>query len=397
MRDYKAVLDIIENSRRFGKEPGFEVTKKVLKVLDYPADGIKYVHVAGTNGKGSTCAFLSCIAKEAGIRTGTFTSPHLIDFEERIAVDGKLISKNDVIRLGNYLLDIDFGTELTMFDYCLAMALLYFKEKGCELMIIETGLGGALDSTNAIGRPEVSVITKIGFDHTAILGDTLAEIAKEKAGIIKKGSYIVMEQQEAEAKKVLLDTIEAIKPVAYEFVKDELINKMREIGLKMQGVHQWENASAAYLAARYLGIEENTIIKGLKDATWAGRMEIVNEKPFLLVDGAHNGHGVMALRESLMNLYPGEKFHFIMGVMADKDYKEMVELLLPLALDFATITPESDRALQAKDLADFIESKGIKVREIGTVDKIYENLYSDGKNIAFGSLYFIGEIKDFIK
>ena len=353
--------------------------------------------MAGTNGKGSTCAFLSSIARKAKIKTGTFTSPHLIDFEERICVDGKLISKEDVVRLGNYLLDIDFCTELTMFDYCLAMALLYFKEQECELMIIETGLGGALDSTNAIGVPEVSIITKIGFDHMAILGESLSEIAQEKAGIIKKDSYVIMEQQEAEAKAVLLDKISKIKPRGYEFAEECLIKRMSELNLKMQGVHQWENAAVAYLAAKQLGISEDDIIYGLEKATWAGRMEIISKSPFLLVDGAHNGHGVMALKESLMTIYPGEKFHFVMGVMADKDYREMVEYLLPLALDFATVTPESSRALQARDLAEFIQSKGIRASQIENVDKIKENLKSDAKNIAFGSLYFIGEIKAFFQ
>lgn len=397
MRDYKEVLSIIENSRRFGKAPGYDVTQKVLKKLNYSTEKIKYIHVAGTNGKGSTCAFLSSIARKAKIKTGTFTSPHLIDFEERICVDGKLISKEDVVRLGNYLLDIDFCTELTMFDYCLAMALLYFKEQECELMIIETGLGGALDSTNAIGVPEVSIITKIGFDHMAILGESLSEIAQEKAGIIKKDSYVIMEQQEAEAKAVLLDKISKIKPRGYEFAEECLIKRMSELNLKMQGVHQWENAAVAYLAAKQLGISEDDIIYGLEEATWAGRMEIISKSPFLLVDGAHNGHGVMALKESLMTIYPGEKFHFVMGVMADKDYREMVEYLLPLALDFATVTPESSRALQARDLAEFIQSKGIRAGQIENVDKIKENLKSDAKNIAFGSLYFIGEIKAFFQ
>lgn len=396
LKEYSEVLEIIENSRRFGKLPGYDVTKQVLKILDYPSKDIPYVHIAGTNGKGSSCAFLSSIMRKAGIKTGTFTSPHLVDFEERITVDGAMIPKEDVVRLGKYLLNIDFGVELTMFDYCLAMAVLYFKEQECELMIIETGLGGKLDSTNALGVPEVSVITKIGFDHMAILGDTLTKIAREKAGIIKSDSYVVLEQQEEEAKQELISVINRIKPVGYEFVSDGLIELMSGLEMKMLGVHQWENAAVAYAAARRLGVDEAAIIDGIRTATWGGRLEIVSEEPFFLLDGAHNGNGVEALRNSLETLYPGEKFHFIMGVMADKDYKDMVEHLLPLALDFATVTPESTRALQAAELADFIRAKGISVRTIDNVASIFEGLSKNDRTVAFGSLYFIGEIKKIV-
>jgi dihydrofolate synthase/folylpolyglutamate synthase len=199
---YEEVLDIIENSRRFGNIPGVEVTRRMLEKLGKTERCFPFIHVAGTNGKGSTCAFLSSIFKEAGLKVGLFTSPHLIDFCERIRINGEMVPREEVTRLGNFLLSQDFGVTPTMFDYCLVMAILYFEECGCDVVVFETGLGGRLDSTNALGNPAVSVITRIGFDHMGILGDTLEKIAGEKAGIIKPGVPVVFATQEEEAMRV---------------------------------------------------------------------------------------------------------------------------------------------------------------------------------------------------
>ena len=176
---------------------------KMFKQMGQPQNGMPFIHVAGTNGKGSVCAFLTSVFREAGLKVGTFISPHLIDFEERIMVDGRQISREDVTRIGNVLLEQEFGVTPTMFDYCVLMAVLYFKEQNCDLVIMETGLGGRLDSTNALGNPVVSVITRIGYDHMNILGNTIEEIAQEKAGIIKAGVPVVIAPQESEALAVL--------------------------------------------------------------------------------------------------------------------------------------------------------------------------------------------------
>lgn len=456
---YEEVLDRINNARRFGKLPGVEVTRVMLKKLGNPQIGIPFVHVAGTNGKGSVCAFLSSILTRAGKKTGTFTSPHLIDFRERIVADGAMIPKEEVHRIGNLLLETEFGVEPTMFDYCLAMALIYFKEQDCDIMVIETGLGGRMDSTNAIGNPEVSVITRIGFDHISVLGNTIEEIAAEKAGILKPGSPLVLQRQEPEALKVITGQYFRINenmPRAEEklfLVSDKEIASIRQMNLKMNGVHQWENGAAAMLAAAYLleearvetapteepkpgsiqgeaapaeapendsiqgeavqtGELENgsmrgtfgpvdeeikrEIRQGLEQAVWPGRMEIIKERPFLMVDGAHNGDGVQALAKSLKTMYPGEKFHFIMGVMADKDYERMIEALLPQAEEFVTFTPESSRALQGKQLAECIRARGVSAEEKNELGDILDTLREDVKNIAFGSLYFIGELKNYV-
>ena len=200
---YNEVIDIIQNTRRFGSLTGYDVSKRMLEQLGNPQSGIPFVHVAGTNGKGSTTAFLCKILEQTGKKVGMFTSPHLITFEERIRINGTYIPKEDVTRLGNLLLELNFDVSPTMFDYCLAMAVLYFKEQQCDIMVMETGIGGRYDSTNALGIPELAIITKIGLDHTAILGDTLEAIAGEKAGIIKKGCSVVVSEQKTAASDVL--------------------------------------------------------------------------------------------------------------------------------------------------------------------------------------------------
>jgi len=413
---YDEVINIIENTRRFGNLTGYEVSKRMLEQLGNPQSGIPFVHVAGTNGKGSTTAFLCKILQQTGKKIGMFTSPHLICFEERIRINDVYISKEDVTRLGNQLLEMEFDVTPTMFDYCLAMAVLYFKEQDCDLMVMETGIGGRYDSTNALGAPEVAVITKIGLDHTGILGDTLEAIAREKAGIIKEGSPVVVSLQQDSITDVLLDIymqVNGRKEKGFFQISEEHLAYVSEVDMKMKGAFQIENAATAMLTAKVLfqkwqecgsiklslKQQESAIRTGISTTFWKGRMELVNESPFFMIDGAHNAHGVHALAESLKELYPGEKFHFIMAVMADKDYEDMIAELLPLAIDFVTVTPESDRALQASELAECVAKKGVKASYAENMETVIRPLLSQvpiieqHKTIAFGSLYFIGEIE----
>ena len=388
------MIDKIENSRRFGNLPGVEVTKRMLATLGNPQEGLAFIHVAGTNGKGSTCAFLTNILTKAGLKCGCFTSPHLIHFEERITVDQKMIPKDAVTRLGNELLSIDFGVTPTMFDYCLVMAVLYFKECGCDVAVMETGLGGRLDSTNALGNPMVAVITRIGYDHMAILGNTLTNIASEKAGILKENVPAIFAPQEEEALAVL-------RKHPGTLVSSEDMEKVAFMKPGLMGAYQLENGAAAMLAAQkflsQIGFDEEradaAIEAGIHTAIWKGRMEVLSEEPYLMVDGAHNSNGIHALKTSLMKLYPDEKFHFVMGVMADKDYEKMIEELLPLAIDFVTVTPESSRALQAESLAEKIRSQEIPARSIASVADVLTLPRVGEKTIALGSLYFIGELE----
>ena len=409
------VLNIIENTRRFGQYTGYEVSKHMFDKIGHPEQGMPFVHVAGTNGKGSTTAFLCQMLIRAGFRVGMFTSPHLVEFEERIRINDELISKEDVTRLGNYLLETEFELLPTMFDYCLAMAVLYFKEQHCDIVVMETGIGGMYDSTNALGIPKVAVITKIGYDHTAVLGETLTAIAEQKAGIIKKGHPVVTQRQEEEVLVVLKEAYQKENGNLAKFnvVSKEDIDALDRAKMRMLGAYQKENAAAAILAFKNLlqtwEIEKERIAKinmdvcitgALENTMWRGRMELLQEEPFFMIDGAHNGHGVHALAEGLKRLYPNEKFHFIMGVMADKDYETMIEELLPIAIDFTTVTPESSRSLQAKELSSCIEKRGIPATSSQNMESLILSFLQidekkevkSGKTIAFGSLYFIGEI-----
>ena len=427
---YEEVIDIIQNSRRFGNLTGSEITKVMLEKLNHPEKNISYIHVAGTNGKGSVSAFLCNILKEAGLKIGMFTSPHLVHFEERIQINGTMIPKEDVQRLGNLLLSEDFGVQPTMFDYCLAMALLYFKEQQCDVIVLETGLGGKYDSTNAVGTPAVSVITKIGFDHMAILGNTLVEIAGEKAGIIKKGTKLVCESQEPEVEEVFQKAAEQVGVSSIEILAPERIEikdhqtfsayGYEDLTMQMLGLHQFENATAAILAAEFyltdylhIKLESELEIKqeltekisaqiqqavraGVANTKWQGRMEVLSTEPFFMVDGAHNAHGVTALRKSLESLFPGEKFHFLMGVMADKDYIDMIAELLPLAIDFTTVTVGYSRSLEAVELAECISKMGVKATSRSSLAEAMSEVTAErrAKTIAFGSLYFVGEIEE---
>ena len=430
---YEEVIQQIEHSRRFGAHTGLEVSHAMLKALGNPHSGISYVHIAGTNGKGSTTAFMSKILEQSGKKIGMFTSPHLVTFEERIRINGEYIDKDTVTRLGNLLLNTRFELTPTMFDYCLAMAALYFKEQGCDLVLYETGIGGRYDSTNALGTPMVSVITRIGKDHTAILGETIEAIAGEKAGIIKPGAPVVSSPQEEEAAKVLWENYLEVNslgqgsPFCSQINKNEVmepkfvligerqIEETKSLPMGMLGAYQLENASTAIAAARIVLEDwevpkdqaEAWIREGIATTYWKGRLDLLNQNPFFLVDGAHNGHGVHALAESLKQLYPGEKFHFIMAVMADKDYEEMIQELLPLAKDFVTLNLESERALAARELAECIMKKGVFASygtDLEAVIAPYlisaEEAFGDvgqEKTIAFGSLYFIGAIYELME
>ncbi len=408
--EYLEIVNEIQNKRRFGKASGREVTEKLMAALGHPEHGMSVIHIAGTNGKGSTAAFTSEILKAAGFSVGRFTSPHLITFRERIAFNGEMISEEDVVRLGTIVLETSLELEPTMFDLCLAIAILYFKEKQVDYVVLETGLGGAKDSTTGLDVvPKVSAITNIGLDHTAILGNTIEEIAVEKAGIIKTGTTLLLGVMDERAEKVIRKIAEE-KKVSTKGVNDllDMISTM-EIGLN--GGFQRDNAALAvgiveaifnqdcgYLADNF----EKFVRCGLMFTSWPGRMEIVSDNPLTYVDGAHNPQGVEALFNALKELYPNQKFVFVMGVMADKDYTDMILTMLSIADCFVTVTVDDQRALPAASLADKIASLGGVAESATSVAEAMERggelaISRDEILVAFGSLYFVGEVKGLLR
>ncbi len=396
---YEQVVNTIDNKRRFGKACGRDVTLEFMEAIHHPELGKHIIHIAGTNGKGSVAAFVSSILQAASFssnkpfKVGLFTSPHLIDYTERIQVDGKQISREDVTRIGEMLLEQELKLEPTMFDYWLAMAMIYFKEQQVDYVVLETGLGGTKDSTNGLSQlPEVCAITSIGLEHTAYLGDTLAAIAGEKAGIIKAGVPVVMGQMPKEAAKVISDRAAEL---GCKLVEAGEVDKKIKLGLF--GGYQRKNASVAVEIVNCLSIKinEQTIAEGLAKALWPGRMQIISDDPFILIDGAHNPSGVSALKDSLTSEFPNEKFSFIMAVMADKDYVEMAEIIKPVTNRIYTVTVESDRAMQARELAKSLGDLGLDALACESYDKALAKAkaYQD-KIIVLGSLYFIGEVLD---
>ncbi len=389
---YEDAIEKICNAKRFGHACGRDVTVEFLDKLGHPEDGMKVIHIAGTNGKGSVSAFVTRILMEGTpYKIGTFTSPHLINFTERIKVNDVEISKEDVSRLTEQLLSVELTQEPTMFDYCLAMALLYFREQGVQYVVLETGLGGRKDSTRGLSTtPLVSAITSIGLEHTAILGNTLEQIAYEKAGIIREGTKVVIGEMDPKASLVIVETCNELNS-EYYFSKE--VSSDTKLGLF--GAYQRKNAGVAVEIVKHLDIEisEENILKGLMNARWLGRMQIVSFEPFIMLDGAHNPSGIQALYDSLNEAYPNESFTFVMAVMADKNYLEMANILRGIAKRFYTCSIDYHRALQASKLCE--ELKGIEL------DAIYFENYNDAieeakrhneKIIVCGSLYFIGEV-----
>lgn len=409
---YEQVVNTIDNKRRFGKACGRDVTTELMELLGHPEDGMHIIHIAGTNGKGSTAAFVSSILLEAAsfsskkITVGTFTSPHLIEYTERILVDGRQIPREEVVRLGTQLLALETKLEPTMFDYWLAMAMLYFKEKQVDYLVLETGLGGAKDSTSGLRQiPEVCAITSIGLEHTAYLGDTIEAIAGEKAGIIKPGTSVVVGSLPDEAVKVIdkkcLEVGATIKISQEEWIGGKL---------GLFGEYQKKNAAVAagifnVLWEKSLGqcvqdtaSYEKILGQGLKNAKWMGRMDIVSTDPLTILDGAHNPQGVAALHDSLVTAYPGEKFTFIVGVMADKDYISMVRQMLDIADCFFTCTVDSDRSLQGQELANAILNEGYSAIACSSFENAYTKAKETKKSIVvFGSLYFIGAVEEYFR
>lgn len=425
---YEEIVNIIDNKNRFGKACGRDITRCLLEQLGHPEMGMHIIHIAGTNGKGSVAAFVSSILQAASFaskehfKVGLFTSPHLINHTERIQIDGRQIPKEDVVRLGQKLLSMELDRNIlagilsdnrkdmevlqskiepTMLDYWLAMALLYFKEQGVEYVVLETGLGGALDSTNGLKQyPEVCAITSIGLEHTQFLGDTVEKIAGEKAGIIKPQVPVVIGQMPINAADVIADRC---KQLNCSIVQATAVSEDKMLGLF--GGYQRKNAAVAVEIVNQLKtvstgicgksdiLTSPIIDEGLKNAHWPGRMQILSQKPYVLIDGAHNPSGVQALYDSLVTEFPNEKFSFIMAVMADKDYMEMVHILAPIAKRIYTVTLDMGRALQAKELAGAIADIGILSKACDTYEGALEQAIQLGDRIIVcGSLYFIGQV-----
>lgn len=425
--DYKEAMTYIENTAKFGSNLGLERTIKILELLGDPHKKIKCVHVAGTNGKGSTAAMITRILMEAGYRTGMYTSPFLEEFEERIQIDGGNIGKDRLAEVvtavsGAVEKVIDLGYDHpTEFEIITCAMFLYFYEEKVDYAVVEVGLGGRLDSTNVI-TPVLSIITSISLDHTNILGETLKEIAGEKAGIIKEGVPVVSYPQEPEAEEVIALKCESlgselteVESGSAEFLCiDGFAQKIRiktdrnnyEASLSLLGRHQIMNCAVAVTAAEKLmeaglNISRDNIISALKNIRWIGRLEVMKEDPLTVIDGAHNISGIKLLCESLKVYFRYNNLILIIGILRDKQVEEMIEVIAPMAERIITVTPNSYRAEDSHELSSIIKKYNRNTEACESYAEAYGKAlgyYQKGDMIlACGSLYMIGDMRKIIR
>ena len=392
---YAEAIQFLYGLQLFGANFGLESTRKLAALAGNPQEKLRFIHVAGTNGKGSTCAMLESIYRAAGLRVGLFTSPHLVSFRERIQVNRQLTPENELIRLVEeiqpLLQQFPADNHLTLFEVVTVMALKFFAEQNCDLVIWETGLGGRLDATNIV-TPLASVITNIAFDHTQWLGDTLEKIAAEKAGIIKRGVPAIT----AAAQPEVLAVIERVAREQQAALAQIQVSGFRfqVSGLPLPGEHQKQNAALALATVEVLQkqipVAEDKIRDGLATVNWPGRLQLIERGgQKILLDGAHNVAGVEALRAAL----PDDAPTLIIGLLADKDWRPMCEMLAPLAGKIFTVPVASGRTADVNELAKTFHAANPAATVI--VCQNFSEALKACKDEAFvvvtGSLYLIGE------
>lgn len=421
---YSEALENIHSLLSFGSRPGLDRVRELLRRMGNPQDKLRYIHVAGTNGKGSTCAMLSAILKAEGYKTGLFISPYITDFRERIQINNEPVSEETLTAAVEKTLPIvnqlrDEGIIITEFEYVNALEFYIHAEAKCNVVVLEVGMGGLLDCTNVILPPLCSVITAIGLDHTAILGDTVEAIAEQKCGILKKGSIAVTSKQDARAMGVIESTAEklGIPILKSEDIEVEVkeislkgsrfVYNNREITLPLAGDHQIENAKTALAAVEavrkegLLTISDSSIVEGMKNAVNPARLELLSEDPVVLLDGAHNPNGIEALKAAIDRFLPDTPIICVMGMLADKDIDSSIALLDGLFERVFTVPIDNPRALSADDLAKKFENHAKAVQPFESREDAFDAAYAlakgtDSAVLICGSLYLAGEIRPYI-
>lgn len=418
----------IDNLTRFGSVLGLENIYELLDRLDNPQDKVKIIHVAGTNGKGSTIAYLSSVLKEAGYKVGKYTSPVVFEYLEKYQINDVNISEVAFSALVEKTMEAvenmvaDCKGQPTIFEVETAMAYLYFYESGCDVAIIETGMGGDMDATNVCSNVLASVIVSVSLDHTGFLGETLEEIASHKAGIIKKECPVVLYGQSEEVEDVIKQYADRQKaplvisktdnitgaPITYETATGEIYENVQPA---LKGIHQLKNVCTVLevieqLRGQGYDISKKAVLNGIKQTVWYGRFERISDNPLMIIDGAHNPGAVVELKATLDRDYKDTSFVFIMGVLADKDFSAEIQMMKERLQCVVTVTPDNPRALSAENLAGTIESivtnatvyPAVSIEE--AVDKatsFYDELKGEKAILAFGSLSYLGQLKKCVK
>ena len=414
--DYKEALAYIHGVEFFGSKPGLTRIGELLEKLGNPQKGMRFIHIAGTNGKGSCAAMTASVLKAAGYRTGLYTSPYLYRFNERMQINGKEIPDDVLAEIVTRVKPIAeaMADHPTEFELMTAIALLWYKQEACDVVVLEVGLGGRFDATNIIDAPEAAVIMNIGLDHTAVLGDTVEQIAFEKAGIIKPGTEAVLFQQSESVTDVVRERCEELgvplhiadfSQIKSEFdsLYGQSFSYRGEVyALPLLGSHQLKNAAVVrelveVLRGRGWKLEQGDVEHGLYAVHWPGRFELVSEEPLFVVDGGHNPQCAQTVRENLLHYFPDKRRILLLGILRDKDYAGLTEILDGAADEYICITPDSPRALPAAELADFLKRYN---KAVAVCESIRDGVSlaldrSDDESVvcAVGSLYSVGEIR----
>lgn len=404
-------VEYIHGYSWLGSKPGLERTVALLNAIGNPERELKFVHVVGTNGKGSTSSMVASMLTAEGKCTGLYTSPFIRRFHERMKVNGQEITDEELAEVTRFVGEKADALDEhpTEFELVTCIALEFYRRRNCDYVVLEAGMGGRLDSTNAIPAPEVVVITNIGLDHTGVLGSTVEAIAAEKAAVIKPGCQVVLYRQSEAVMDVVKQVcaeqgailhiagVEEMEVLSDTVDGQKFLWKGRELTLPLLGEHQRHNAAVALTVAEVLGLSEQAAAKGLAAARWPGRFEVLSRKPWFIVDGGHNPQCAETIAYNLNYYFPGKRAVILIGMLADKDYSEVCDLVEPYAEQFVTVTPDSYRALSAEDLAKQLSRYGKPVTPCASVaegvKRACELAGPEGLVCAFGSLYMTGEIR----
>lgn len=418
---YEEAKDFLAGCNQYAGEYTLEPLREMLARLGDPQDQLKFVHIAGTNGKGSVLAYVSTVLKEAGYRVGRYVSPTIFSYRERIQINEQYIPREALIRLTERIRKT--GQQMlaeglrhpTMFEAETALAFLWFAEQGCDLVTLEVGMGGRTDATNVIVNTEAAVLTPISLDHLGVLGNTLGEIAGQKAGIIKPGCTVVTAAQEPEAGEVVLRRAEECGCTVVESDQKLAVNRRRglfrqyfdykerkAVEISLSGEYQFINGALALdvidvLRERGYKISEEAVKKGMSATVWRARFGVIARDPLFIIDGAHNRDAARMLRQTIDNYLAGRRLIFIMGVLADKEYELVAQMTAPCAARIITVeTPDNPRALSAEALAETVKKYNPHVQAAESlhmaVEKAYELAGKEDIILAFGSLSYLGAL-----
>lgn len=409
--NYQEALEYIHSTLKFGSVLGLDSIKRLCEYLGSPQKKLRFIHVAGTNGKGSTCAMLSQILIEAGYKTGLYTSPYVEVFNERIRVNEQLILDDELasctktVKQAIEKMVEDGFTHPTEFEIVTAIAFVHFLNANCDYVVLETGLGGRLDATNVIDEPSLAIITSIDYDHMEWLGDTITKITTEKCGIIKGDCPVVSYPNQSE------ECFSAIKnftnnlhiPKKPDIISSDLsgstfdYDDLKALKITLIGKHQIFNATTAIEAAKILNIPPQFIREGLKNTLWGSRFEVISTTPLFIVDAAHNISGMLSFKNAVTEFLSDKKKIFIMGMFKDKEHKKCAELIAPLANSIITVDTDNPRALKASILADearpFCEDTVAAPSIKDAVLKALEKSDDETAICAFGSFFLLNDIK----